>query len=61
MRGKNLKVGGTNSYWYQLFKYDAGKSSFYNVKDLRVLDVQGHKDEEGNKVAFAKAENKSKF
>ena len=56
-----MVVGGTNSEWYQLFKYDTEKLNFYNVKDLKVLDVEGHRDEEGNKVVTAKSEKKQAF
>jgi hypothetical protein len=61
VKKNNMVVGGTNSEWYQLFKYDTEKLNFYNVKDLKVLDVEGHRDEEGNKVVTAKSEKKQAF
>jgi len=57
VRGNNIQIGGTNSEWYQLFKYDEKKKTFYNVKDQRVLDVEGRRDEEGNKANVAKAQD----
>ena len=57
MRGRNMNVGGTNSYVNQLFKYDAKKESFYNVDNLNVLDVEGSRDEEGTKAQASKPED----
>jgi len=57
MRGKNMIVGGTNSYVNQLFRYDAKKESFYNVENLNVLDVERSKDEEGTKAIVGKSES----
>lgn len=46
----NIAASGTNSEWYQLFKWDEGEGSFYNVKNKKVLDVSGGKDEEARNV-----------
>jgi hypothetical protein len=45
----NMQVYSTNSRWFQLFKWDKS-GTFYNVKNLKVLDVAGGKDEEATNV-----------
>jgi hypothetical protein len=46
----NIKASGANSEWYQLFKWDEAAGNFYNVKNKKVLDVAGGKDEEATNV-----------
>ena len=43
-----LSITTTRSTWWQLFKLEG--DNLKNVKDNRVFDVKGGKDEEGNKV-----------
>lgn len=52
-----MVVTSSNSRWQQLFKYDEGKKRFFNVKDLRAIDIDGRRDEEGNTVGLAKPED----
>lgn len=50
-----MQVWGTNSGWFQIFKYSG--QNIVNVKDGRVLDVQGGKDKEGQDVFVWKKHN----
>lgn len=46
----NIAASGSNSEWYQLFKWDAASGSFTNVKNKKVLDVAGGRDAEATNV-----------
>ena len=46
----DMQTWNTNSGWFQLFKWNKDEGNFYNVKDLRVLDVAGGVDAEATNV-----------
>jgi len=45
-----MQVYNTNSGWFQLFKWDKESGTFVNVKNNKVLDVAGGRDQEANNV-----------
>jgi hypothetical protein len=45
-----MQVWSTNSGWFQIFKYDSDEKTFTNVSNMKVLDVTGGKDAEGQTV-----------
>jgi hypothetical protein len=45
-----MQAWNTNSGWFQLFKWDEKSGTFFNVKNDKVLDVAGGKDEEATNV-----------
>jgi len=49
-RSNNMQVYNTNSGWFQLFKWDKESGTFVNVKNNKVLDVAGGRDQEANNV-----------
>jgi hypothetical protein len=53
-RSSNMQVYNTNSGWFQVFKWDKESGTFYNVKNLKVLDVAGGKDNEATNVQVFK-------
>lgn len=50
-----MQIWGTNSGWFQIFKYNG--QNIVNIKDNRVLDVEGAKDREGQDVFVWKRHN----
>ena len=53
-----MQVWSTNSGWFQIFKYDSDEKSFTNVSNMKVLDVSGGKDAEGQAVIVYKKHGK---
>lgn len=49
-KSNNMQVWGTNSGWFQLYKYDG--STFLNVYTKKVLTVDESKDSEGQNVSL---------
>jgi hypothetical protein len=50
-----MQIWSTNSGWFQIFKYNG--QNIVNIKDGRVLDVEGGKDREGQDVFVWKRHN----
>lgn len=56
-KSENMQVWGTNSGWFQLYKYDG--ETFFNVYTKKVLDVEEGKDQEGQNVRLVEKKDKA--
>jgi len=52
-----MQVWGTNSGWFQLYKYDG--ETFFNVYTKKVLAVEEGKDQEGQNVKIVEKSDKA--
>ena len=52
-----MQVWGTNSGWFQLYKYDG--ETFFNVYTKKVLAVEEGKDQEGQNVKIKEKSDKA--